>query len=584
MPQLHTTLWRSWSARIWLQDYNSKSLQADLVAAMIVTMMLIPQGLAYAMLAGLPPETGLYASILPLVAYALLGSSHTLAVGPVAIISLLSANAVNMAQQQTGLDVMSLSMSLAMISGLLMLLMGIFKLGFIANLLSRPVITGFITAAGIVIAVGQLEHILGIDIAGSNLLTSSQAMLANIDNIHWPTAGIGCLAIGFLYWARKPLPNLLSHYCRPNMAHNISKIAPVSAAIIGILVVGKWQLDTLGVKVVGDIPAGLPGLQWPNLEPELIISLLPSALIISLIGYVESISVAQTLANKRRQQINPNHELLGLGAANAAAAMSGGFSVTGGFSRSVVNFDAGAATPMAGVFTAIGIAIASCWLTPLLALLPKAVLGATILVAVLSLIDPHEFSFTWKYSKQDFMAMIITLAIVLLVSIEAGVIAGVVASVVLMLWRTSRPHTAIVGPISGTEHFRNIDRHQVEQCDRIVALRIDESLFFGNVRYLDNQINQIVASNEKRLQHLILMASGINHIDSTALEKLLDFNRRLKDKGITMHMSEVKGPVLDRLQQVKFTGQLTGNIYLSQHQAWQALAVDHAPCCSSPDH
>jgi len=540
------------------------------MAALIVTVMLIPQSLAYAMLAGLPPATGLYASIFPLLAYALFGSSRTLAVGPVAVISLLSANAVGLAYIATGIDVITLSMALALMSGLLMLVMGLFKLGFIANLLGRPVITGFITAAGILIAFGQLKHILGIPLNGHNLLDLLAGLQRYGKTTHLLTLFIGVSSIVFLCWARAPLTRLLSHFMSPKAASAVSKLAPVSAVIISILLVAKLGLDQQGVKVVGHIPAGLPSLSWPQISAELLTALLPSALMISLIGYVESISVAQTLANKRRQQIDPNHELLGLGAANVASAVSGGFAVTGGFSRSVVNFDAGAQTPMAGVFTAIGIALASLYLTPYLALLPKAVLGATIFVAVLTLIEPHEIKFTWRYSKHDFSAMMITIGMVLCVGVEAGVMAGVATTILLMLWRTSRPHTAIVGPVAGSEHFRNVERHAVEQCEQVIALRIDESLFFGNVRYLDNQLNALLQQNPC-IEHLILMASGINHVDSSAVESLLEFNQRLQDKGIKLHLSEVKGPVLDRLQRVNFSQRLSGNIYLSQHQAWQDL-------------
>jgi SulP family sulfate permease len=540
------------------------------MAALIVTVMLIPQSLAYAMLAGLPPATGLYASIFPLLAYALFGSSRTLAVGPVAVISLLSANAVGLAYIATGIDVITLSMALALMSGLLMLAMGLFKLGFIANLLGRPVITGFITAAGILIAFGQLKHILGIPLNGHNLLDLLADLQRYGQTSHLLTLFIGVSSIVFLWWARAPLTRLLNHFMSPKAASAVSKLAPVSAVIISILLVAKLGLDQQGVKVVGHIPAGLPSLSWPQISAELLTALLPSALMISLIGYVESISVAQTLANKRRQQIDPNHELLGLGAANVASAVSGGFAVTGGFSRSVVNFDAGAQTPMAGVFTAMGIALASLYLTPYLALLPKAVLGATIFVAVLTLIEPHEIKFTWRYSKHDFSAMMITIGMVLCVGVEAGVMAGVATTILLMLWRTSRPHTAIVGPVAGSEHFRNIERHAVEQCEQVIALRIDESLFFGNVRYLDNQLNALLQQNPC-IEHLILMASGINHVDSSAVESLLEFNQRLQDKGIKLHLSEVKGPVLDRLQRVNFSQKLSGNIYLSQHQAWQDL-------------
>mgnify|MGYP006175293741 FL=1 len=544
------------------------------MAAIIVTIMLIPQSLAYAMLAGLPPATGLYASILPLLAYALFGSSRTLAVGPVAIISLLSANAVGLAHINSGLNVLTLSMTLALLSGMLMLIMGLFKLGFIANLLGRPVVTGFITAAGILIALGQLKHILGIPLGGHNLPELAQGLLQYGRHTHLLTVGVGVISILFLWWARAPLTHVLCRFMSKNSASALSKLAPVSAVIISILLVSNLDLNQHGLKVVGDIPSGLPTLAWPELSGLLVSTLMPSAIMISLIGYVESISVAQTLANKRRQQIDPNHELLGLGAANVASAASGGFAVTGGFSRSVVNYDAGARTPMAGVFTAVGIALASLYLTPYLSLLPKAVLGATIVVAVLTLIEPNEIKFTWKYSKHDFVAMMITIGMVLFVGVEAGVMAGVVTTISLMLWRTSRPHTAVVGPVAGGQHFRNIDRHKVEQFEQVIALRIDESLFFGNVRYLDNQLNELLAQNPC-IEHLILMASGINHIDSSAVESLLEFNQRLHDQGIKMHLSEVKGPVLDRLQRINFAGQLTGTIYLSQHQAWQELTK---PC------
>jgi len=465
-------------------------------------------------------------------------------------------------------------MTLALLSGMLMLIMGLFKLGFIANLLGRPVVTGFITAAGILIALGQLKHILGIPLGGHNLPELAQGLLQYGRHTHLLTVGVGVISILFLWWARAPLTHVLCRFMSKNSASALSKLAPVSAVIISILLVSNLDLNQHGLKVVGDIPSGLPTLAWPELSGLLVSTLMPSAIMISLIGYVESISVAQTLANKRRQQIDPNHELLGLGAANVASAASGGFAVTGGFSRSVVNYDAGARTPMAGVFTAVGIALASLYLTPYLSLLPKAVLGATIVVAVLTLIEPNEIKFTWKYSKHDFVAMMITIGMVLFVGVEAGVMAGVVTTISLMLWRTSRPHTAVVGPVAGGQHFRNIDRHKVEQFEQVIALRIDESLFFGNVRYLDNQLNELLAQNPC-IEHLILMASGINHIDSSAVESLLEFNQRLHDQGIKMHLSEVKGPVLDRLQRINFAGQLTGTIYLSQHQAWQELTK---PC------
>ena len=557
-------------ALIWLKNYDLSSLRSDMMAAVIVSIMLIPQSLAYAMLAGLPAETGLYASIFPLLAYALFGTSRTLSVGPVAVVSLLSANAVGLAHMSSGIDVLILSMTLALVSGTLMFIMGLFRLGFIANLLSRPVITGFITAAGILIALSQLKHILGIPLAGHNLPELVVELAQYSPNSHFLTVVTGVVTIVFLWLSRAPLTIFLCRFMSKSAASGFTKVAPVGAVILSILLVSTFDLDHLGVEVVGHIPAKLPSFTWPELSILLVTTLMPSALMISLIGYVESMSVAQTLASKRRQQINPNHELLGLGAANVASAVSGGFAVTGGFSRSVVNFDAGARSPMAGVFTALGVALASLYLTPYLAFLPKAVLGATIFVAVLTLIEPHEITFTWKYSKHDFAAMMVTLCTVLLVGVEAGVIAGVTATISLILWRTSRPHTAIVGPVEGGEQFRNIDRHLVKQVNQVLVLRIDESLFFGNLRYLDNRINGLLASHPA-MEHLVLVASGINHIDSSALQSLLELNTRLDDKGIKMHFSDVKGPVLDRLHRINFADELTGTVYLSQHQAWQDL-------------
>ena len=298
-----------------------------------------------------------------------------------------------------GLDVLTLSMALALLSGIPMLIMGLFKLGFIANLLGRPVITGFITAAGILIALGQLKHILGIPLGGHNLPELIQGLLLYGSDTHLLTVTVGLMSILFLWWARAPLTHFLCRFMSITSASTVRKMAPVSAVIISILLVSNLDLNQQGLNLVGNIPSGLPTLAWPELSGLLVSTLMPSAIMISLIGYVESISMAQTLANKRRQQIDPNHELLGLGAANVASAASGGFAVTGGFSRSVVNYDAGAHTPMAGVFTAVGIALASLYFTPYLALLPKSVLGATIIVAILTLIEPSEIKFTWKYSK-----------------------------------------------------------------------------------------------------------------------------------------------------------------------------------------
>jgi SulP family sulfate permease len=562
----------------WLKVYNRETLTSDLVAAVIVTIMLIPQSLAYALLAGLPPEVGLYASILPLVAYAIFGTSRTLAVGPVAVVSLMTAAAVgNLALAGTA-EYLAAAIALAFLSGVILILMGLFRLGILANFLSHPVISGFITASGLIIAASQLKHILGVDAGGHNLLDILMALAGQLAHINLPTLIIGVSATTFLFWVRKQLkPLLVKVGLGPRLADIIAKAGPVLAVVATTLAVWGLDLQAQGVKVVGQVPSGLPGLTLPSFDLELWKQLFVSALLISIVGFVESVSVAQTLAAKRRQRIDPDQELVGLGASNIAAAASGGFPVTGGFSRSVVNFDAGAETPAAGAFTAVGIAMATLVLTPLIFFLPKATLAATIIVAVLSLVDLGALKRTWAYSRSDFAAMLATIVLTLVHGVELGIIAGVGLSVLLYLYRTSKPHSAIVGRVPGTEHFRNIDRHQVETEQHILTLRVDESLYFANARYLEDLIYDQVARNPE-LRHLVLMCPAVNLIDASALESLEAINQRLMDSGVKFHLSEVKGPVMDKLKDTHFLHDLSGEIFLSQYAAWEKLRAHSQPC------
>lgn len=562
----------------WLKVYNRETLTSDLVAAVIVTIMLIPQSLAYALLAGLPPEVGLYASILPLVAYAIFGTSRTLAVGPVAVVSLMTAAAVgNLALAGTA-EYLTAAIALAFLSGVILILMGLFRLGILANFLSHPVISGFITASGLIIAASQLKHILGVDAGGHNLLDILMALAGQLAHINLPTLIIGVSATAFLFWVRKQLkPLLVKVGLGPRLADIIAKAGPVLAVVATTLAVWGLDLQAQGVKVVGQVPSGLPGLTLPSFDLELWKQLFVSALLISIVGFVESVSVAQTLAAKRRQRIDPDQELVGLGASNIAAAASGGFPVTGGFSRSVVNFDAGAETPAAGAFTAVGIAMATLVLTPLIFFLPKATLAATIIVAVLSLVDLGALKRTWAYSRSDFAAMLATIVLTLVHGVELGIIAGVGLSVLLYLYRTSKPHSAIVGRVPGTEHFRNIDRHQVETEQHILTLRVDESLYFANARYLEDLIYDQVARNPE-LRHLVLMCPAVNLIDASALESLEAINQRLMDSGVKFHLSEVKGPVMDKLKDTHFLHDLSGEIFLSQYAAWEKLRAQSQPC------
>ncbi|HBC20497.1 MAG TPA: sodium-independent anion transporter, partial [Alcanivorax sp.] len=444
----------------WLPHYNRETAARDSVAAVIVTIMLIPQSLAYAMLAGLPPEVGLYASILPLVVYALLGSSRTLAVGPVAVASLMTVAAASQVATAGSQQYLAATIILAFLSGTILLVMALLRLGWIANLLSHPVVSGFISASGLLIAASQLKHLLGIPLSGHNLVELGHSLVQHFPETHWPTVVLGTLVTTFLFWVRKALKPLLQKLgFNAFWSDLVSKAGPVIAVLGSTLAVAMLELDSGGMAIVGHIPEGLPSLSLPVFDADLWQALLLPALLISLIGFVESISVAQTLAAKRRQRINANQELMGLGGANLASAFSGGFPVTGGFSRSVVNFDAGARTPMAGVFTAIGIALTALFLTGAFTYLPKATLAATIVVAVLSLVDLPALKHTWHFSRLDFTAMAITMVGVLGWGVEAGVLAGVVTSLALYLWRTNQPHVAEVGQVPGTEHFRNVQRH-----------------------------------------------------------------------------------------------------------------------------
>lgn len=559
----------------WARSYTAHQFSDDLLASVIVMVMLVPQSLAYAMLAGLPAEMGLYASILPLVAYTIFGTSRALSVGPVAVISLMTAAAISGLGLTDPAQIVSAAMTLALMSGLFLVLMGVLRLGFLANFLSHPVIAGFITASGVLIALGQVPAILGLSAAGHNLPEQIHALGAAISDawpsLNVPTVVIGVATLVYLFWARSRLAPLLRRAGLPDRgAVIVARLSPVVAVVASGLAAWYFDLGERGLALVGDVPAGLPVPGLPAFLTIPWLSLAGPALLIAILGFVESVSVAQGLAARKRQRIDPDQELIGLGASNLAAGFSGGFPVAGGFARSVVNFDAGAATPAAGLFAAILIAAATFVLMPLLAWLPKATLAATIIVAVWSLVDISIVSKAWRYSRADFLAVSATIVLTLLVGVEAGVAAGILVSILVHLYKSSRPHVAIVGQIPGSEHFRNVVRHQVVTHPHILSLRVDESLYFANTRYLEDLIYKEV-SERKDLQHVILMCSAVNEIDLSALESLEAINRRLDDLGIKLHLSEVKGPVMDALQKSHFLHDLSGQVYLSQHLAVQDL-------------
>jgi len=558
----------------WLPGYNRQALSSDGMAGLIVAIMLVPQGMAYALLAGLPPEVGLYASIVPLILYGLLGSSRALAVGPVAIVSLMVASTIGAFAESGSADYIAAALLLALLSGVFLLGMGLLRLGFLVNFLSHPVISGFTSAAALVIGFSQLKHLLGFDIPRSHLITETiQHAMTHISQLNPATFAIAAFSLGLLLVWKSKVPALLRSSGMPEaVANPLSKAGPLVAVVITTLSVWAFGLNSAsGVAIVGDIPAGLPPVGLPEFDLALARELLPAAILISLVGFLESVSVAKSLASKRRQKIDANQELVALGAANIGAALTSGYAVTGGFSRSMVNFAAGAVTPLASIITAVLIALTVVLFTPMLYFLPKATLAAIIVVAVATLIDFKTFRDSWLYNKADAISLAATFVAVLILGVEVGIVFGALLSIALYLWRTSRPHMAIVGRVGETEHFRNVQRHEVHTQPKVLTVRVDESLYFANTAFLEDQLLAQVADNPE-IDHLVLVMSAVNFIDASALESLETLVDQLGDAGVTLHLAEVKGPVMDRLNRVDFTHHLgKGKIFLSTHEALEHL-------------
>lgn len=557
----------------WLPHYHKRLLGADLLAGLIVTVMVIPQSLAYALLAGLPAVVGLYASILPQLLYSFLGTSRTLAVGPVAIIALMTGAALSSVAAPGTPEYLQAALVLSLLSGAILVAMGALKMGFFSNFLSHPVISGFLTASGILIAVSQLGSLLGVSSSGFTLVERLMTLLPNLPTFNPYTVAIGGGTLLFLVLMRRYGKQSLIKVGLPAaLADLMAKAGPVFAVVVTTLAAWHWQLAyEHGVAVVGTIPSGLPALSFPWGDASLWRALLIPAMLISLVGFVESVSMGQMLAAKRRQRISPNQELIGLGAANLAAGFTSGMPVTGGLSRTVINYDAGAQTPAAGAFAALGIALVTMAFTGWLYYLPIATLAATITVSILTLVDIPMLRQTWRYSRSDFAAMAVTILLTLVEGIEAGIIGGVTLSIALFLYRTSRPHSALVGRVPDTEHFRNVERHDVETVSNAALLRIDESLYFANARYLEDTIYNLVASRPE-LEHVVLICSAVNLIDASALESLDAINARLKDSDVKLHLSEVKGPVMDQLKKSDFLDALTGRVFLSTYAAWREFS------------
>lgn len=550
----------------WLKHYQRADFRADFLAALIVLAMLVPQGMAYAMLAGLPPIMGLYASIIPMIVYAMIGGSPTLSIGPVAIISMMTFATLNPLFEVGSPVYIEAACLLALMVGVISFLLGALRFGFLIQLISHPVIKSFIIASALLIALGQIKFLLDVPLKANNIPEFVSSLWQYFAHIHLESVIFGGAAILFLIY----LPQLFKR-----LALNVFWIRaiPLFLVMLSIALVFVFDLTSIGIKTVGEIPSGFPPLRFPHWNMDLVWMLLPSATMIAMVSFVESLSIAQATALQQRSQLNSNQELIALGLANVTAGLSSSFPVTGSLSRTVVNADAGAKTPMAGVISSLFIVLVSLYFTGFFRDLPLSILAATIMVSIWKLVDFKPFIQTWRYSKADGLAMWITFFAVICIDISSGLMIGIVSTFILMLWRISRPHIAQIGLVTGTEHFRNVQRHQVNTSERVLSIRIDENLTFLNAQSLKGFLINAV-SEYPQLQHVVINCSSISSIDYSALEMLEDLDLELAKLNIQLHFSEVKGPVMDHLQDSNLVQHLSGQVYLTHYQAIRELAPE----------
>ena len=546
----------------WLKTYHPTHFKADVVAALIVLAMLVPQGMAYAMLAGLPPVMGIYASILPMIIYAFTGSSTTLSIGPVAIISMMVFSALQPLFAVGSTAYIEAACLLAIMVGIISLILGLFRFGFLIQLISHPVIKSFIIASALLIALGQFKFLLDIPLQTNNIPEFIGSLVNNFHRISFLSMGVSLAAISILVFLPK--------WVRSDF---LNKTIPLLLVLSSIIVVYAFSLDQHGLKTVGIIPTGLPSFHFPTWNFDLVQKLLPSAFIIAMISFVESLAIAQATALQKRDDLNSNQELIALGLANIAAGINMGFAVSGSLSRTVVNSDAGAKTPMSGVMSSLLMIAVSLYFTSFFQNLPLTILAATIFVSIWKLVSFLPFFETWKYSKADGLAMWATFLGVTCIDISTGLVIGIILTFILLLWRISRPHIAVIGLVEGTQHFRNVSRYDVLTTETIASFRIDENLNFLNAHVLKGYIITELSHNPQ-IQHVVINCSSISNIDLSAVEMLEDLNRELLQLGIQLHLSEVKSPVMDRLNSSRLINMLSGKIFLSHYQAIQTLSPE----------
>lgn len=517
----------------WLFNYRKEYLGGDLSAGLTVGVMLIPQGMAYSMLAGLPPIYGLYASTIPLIVYAFLGTSRQLAVGPVAMVALLISSGVGALAPLGSAEFISLAILLALMVGILQFAMGAFKLGFLVNFLSHPVIAGFTSAAAVIIGISQLKYLLGYDIPRGKVHDTLIHAIQHLGEINWITLVIGVVAILVMLGVKKI---------------NKKIPAPLIVVIFGIGVVASFDLHEAGVSIVGQVPSGLDIFALPIVDFEAAGTLIPIALTIAFIGFMESIAVAKAIQAKHKDyQVSANQELIGLGMANILGSFFKAFPVTGGFSRTAVNDQAGARTGLASIISAVLIILTLLFLTEFFYYLPNAILAAIIMVAVYGLIDFKEARHLWKTDRKDLALFSITAVGTLALGIEEGILIGVVLSLGVVIYHISYPHIAVLGRVPGTTQFRNVNRFDdLETDERFFILRVDAQLYFANGNYVRDFIRKALIERPKVI-HVILDAGAVTALDSSAAQILFDLVTELRDQGIEMHIAEAKGPIRDVL-------------------------------------
>lgn len=547
----------------WIKSYNSEDAKGDLNAGITVGIMLIPQGMAYAMLAGLPPIYGLYASIVPLIIYAIFGTSRQLAVGPVAMVSLLVLAGVGEIAEVGSDRFIQLAIMTAMAVGLFQFFMGVFRMGFLVNFLSHPVLSGFTSAAALIIGGSQIKSILGIDIPRTNYVHEIvMNTIQKASEIDLFTALIGFGSIATIILLRK-----------------WKKTFPSALVVVGLgtLVTYLFSLHESGVAIVGQVPEGLPSFQlvsfsWSDFE-----AILPTVLVIALVGYMESIAVAKAIANKHGYKVDPNQELIGLGVANIGGALFQAYPTTGGFSRTAVNDQAGSRTGMASVISAVIIALTVLFLTPLFYYLPKAVLGAIIIVAVAGLFDSHEMKHLWKTDKKDLAMLLTTFVTTLALGIEEGIAIGVVLSLVMVIYNSTKPHTTELGRLGDTRNYRNITRYKEAKTEEeILVYRFDSELYFANVEHFRSTIDSLIEQKGDNLEMVVLDASAINSVDSTGVHALEELITDLDEKDIELYFAGAIGPVRDKLKICGITDGLSiTNFYFDVSDAIEAFKKGH---------